>query len=329
MICSTMFELDVKDRKILYQLDLNSRQSLNTIGSNVRLTKTVVQYRIDRLIKAGIIKNFYTSIDFYKLGYINLGIYVNYQYYTPDIEKDIIEYFVHSEHAWFIANIQGKFDLIVLFSVSNMNQFLSFWKKTLTKYRFYFQSALFSFFTKTYYLPVSYLLEEQEIAQRLAHELVDGGTKVDIDETDRAILERLSMNSRKPIIEMAEELKTTSTTIANRIKKLEKMKVINGYRINIDYLKLGLQLFNVHFNLRNYDKIYQILSYVKRNPYLISASEVIDHCDLSLNYHIKNFNELHHIIKDIYNKFPNDIKNHMTFSYPEIYKQNYNPKFDL
>jgi Lrp/AsnC family transcriptional regulator for asnA, asnC and gidA len=324
-----MFDLDVKDRKILYQLDINSRQSFNTIGSNVRLTKTVVQYRIDRLVNTGIIKNFYTSIDFYKLGYINLGIYMNYQYYTPEIEKDIIEYFVNSDHAWFIANIQGKFDLIVLFSVSNINQFLSFWKQTLTKYRFYIQSALFSFFTKSYYLPVSYLLEEPDAAERLEHELVDGGVKVDIDDIDRAILERISLNSRKPIIEMAKELKTTSTTIANRIKKLEYMKVINGYRIHIDYLKLGLQLFNIHLNLRNYDKLYQILSYVKRNPSLISASEVIDHCDLSLNYHIKNFNELHHIIKDIYRKFPNDIKNHMTFSYPEIYKQNYNPKFDL
>jgi Lrp/AsnC family leucine-responsive transcriptional regulator len=324
-----MFDIDIKDRKILYQLDLNSRQSLNTIGSNVRLTKTVVQYRIDRLVKTGIIRNFYTSIDFYKLGYINLGIYVNYQYYTPEIEKDIIQYFVNSEHSWFIANIQGKFDLIVLFSVRNMNQFFSFWKKTLTKYRFYFQSALISFFTKTHYLPVTYLIEEQDTTQRLNHELIDGGTKVDIDDTDRAILERISLNSRKPIIEMAEELHISSTTIANRIKKLEQNKVINGYRINVDYLKLGLQLFNVHFNLRNYDKIHQILSYVKRNPYLISVSEVIDHCDLSLNYHIKNFPELHHIIKDIYNKFPNDIKNHMTFSYPEIYKQNYNPKFDL
>jgi len=324
-----MFNIDVKDRKILYQLDLNSRQSLKTIGSNVRLTKNVVQYRIDRLIKNGIIKNFYTSIDFYKLGYINLGIYVNYQYYTPEIEKEIIKYFVNSEHAWFIANIQGKFDVIVLFSVSNMNQFFSFWKKTLTKYRFYFQSALISFFTKTHYLPISYLIEEHDITQRIEHELVDGGTKVDIDDTDRAILEQISLNSRKPIIEIAEELKTSSTTITNRIKKLENIKVINGYRINIDYLKIGLQLFNVQFNIRNYDKIYHILSYVKRNPYLISASEVIDSCDLSLNYHIKNFNELHYIIKDIYNKFPSDIKNHMTFSYPEIYKQNYNPKFDL
>ena len=129
-----MFNIDVKDRKILYQLDLNSRQSLKTIGSNVRLTKNVVQYRIDRLVKNGIIKNFYTSIDFYKLGYINLGIYVNYQYYTPEIEKDIIQYFVNSEHAWFIANIQGKFDLIVLFSVSNMNQFFSLSEISLMQY---------------------------------------------------------------------------------------------------------------------------------------------------------------------------------------------------
>ena len=324
-----MFDIDVKDRKILYQLDINSRQSLKTIGSHVRLTKNVVQYRIDRLIKTGIIKNFYTSIDFYKLGYINLGIYVNYQYYTPEIEKNIIQYFINSEHAWFIANIQGKFDLIVLFSVSNMNQFFSFWKKTLTKYRFYFQSALITFFTRTHYFPISYLLEEYDITQRLKHELIDGGTKVDIDDTDKAILDRISLNSRKPIIEIAEELNTSSTTITNRIKKLEAMKVINGYRINIDYLKLGLQLFNVQINLRNFDKIHNIISYVKTNPHLISVSEVIDNCDLSLNYHIKNFNELHQIIKDIYIKFPNDIKNHMTFSYPEIYKQNYNPKFDL
>ena len=319
-----MVKIDLKDKKILYQLDLNSRQTLNTIGSKVRLNKTVVQYRINRLVKKGIIKNFYTSINFYKLGYINLGIYVNYQYYTPEIEKEIINYFVNSKQAWFIANIQGKFDLIVLFSVSNMNQFFSFWKKTLAKYRFYFQSAFISFFTKTYYLPISYLVDNQNNKERL--ELVDGGNKVDIDDTDKKILQYISLNSRKPLIEIAKDLKITSTTIANRIKQLENIKVINGYRINIDYLKLGYQLFNVHYNLKNYDKIHQILSHLKRNPHLISASEVIDSCDISLNYHIKDFKDLHIIIKDTYNKFPNDIKNHMTNSFPEIYKQDYNPK---
>ena len=323
-----MVKIDVKDKKILYHLDLNSRQSLKSIGSHVRLTKSVVQYRINRLVEEEVIKNFYTSIDFYKLGYINLGIYINYQYYTPKIEKEIIDYFVQSKYAWFIANVQGKYDLIALFTVKNMNQFFSFWKNTLSKYRFYFQNAIISFFTKTHYLPSSYLVDGTDEATRLKHEIVDGGAKVDIDEKDREILKHISLNSRKPLIEIAADFGTSTTMVANRIKKLEKEKIINGYRINIDYSKLGLQLLNVQFNLRNYDKIYEIIRHVKHNPHLISASEVIDNWDLSLNYHIKNFNDLHFIIKDIYNTFSDDIKNHMTFNYPEIYKQNYFPKFD-
>ena len=86
-----MSKIDIKDKKILYQLDINSRQSLKNIGNAVGLAKNVVQFRIHRLKQRGIIKNFYTAIDFYTLGYINLAIYVNYQYYTPKIEREIIK----------------------------------------------------------------------------------------------------------------------------------------------------------------------------------------------------------------------------------------------
>jgi len=55
-----MVKIDKKDREILYQLDVNARQSLRSIGSKVGISKSVVQYRIDRMITEGIIKNFYT-----------------------------------------------------------------------------------------------------------------------------------------------------------------------------------------------------------------------------------------------------------------------------
>ena len=74
-----MIKADKKDRDILYQLDLNSRQSLKSIGDKVHLKKNVVQYRIEKLVKSGIIKNFYTSINFHKLGFVNLGIHIKYQ----------------------------------------------------------------------------------------------------------------------------------------------------------------------------------------------------------------------------------------------------------
>ena len=56
-----MQELDSKDYKIIYYLFLNSRESLSALGKKVSLPKTVVKYRIDRLVKENIIQNFKKS----------------------------------------------------------------------------------------------------------------------------------------------------------------------------------------------------------------------------------------------------------------------------
>ena len=146
-----MDKIDLKDRKILYELDKNARQTLSQIRKNVRLPKSVVAYRIKKLEETDIIKNFYTVINFYKLGYTNLAIYVNYQYYTPAIEKEIINHFVNSEYSWWVANIQGKYDLVVLFLIKDLNDFFSFWKKTLDEYKFYFHcDSLGCFFSRRF-----------------------------------------------------------------------------------------------------------------------------------------------------------------------------------
>ena len=48
--------LDIKDRKILAELDKNSRQSLKKIGKKVRLSPEVVFHRMKKLEKSGVIK---------------------------------------------------------------------------------------------------------------------------------------------------------------------------------------------------------------------------------------------------------------------------------
>ena len=48
-------KLDLKDRKILYQLELNCRQSNTQIGKKVGLSKDVITYRIKRMEEKGII----------------------------------------------------------------------------------------------------------------------------------------------------------------------------------------------------------------------------------------------------------------------------------
>ncbi len=74
-----MEKLDLKDRKILYELDINSRQSFSQLGKRVGLHKDVVAYRVKKLQEKGIIKNFITEINNYKTGYPTVKFYLNYQ----------------------------------------------------------------------------------------------------------------------------------------------------------------------------------------------------------------------------------------------------------
>ena len=55
-------ELNLLDKKILYELDLNSRIPISTLAKNVRTSKETVNFRIKRLIKNGYIKGFVTTL---------------------------------------------------------------------------------------------------------------------------------------------------------------------------------------------------------------------------------------------------------------------------
>ena len=70
--------LDIKDKKILYQLESNSRQPLSSLAKKVGLSREVVAYRIKQLEQKGIIHHYVTVIDFVRLGYMFLRIFFRY-----------------------------------------------------------------------------------------------------------------------------------------------------------------------------------------------------------------------------------------------------------
>ena len=87
-----MLKLDLKDRKLLYELDTESRQSAHQIAKKIGLSKDAVIYRINKLQEAGVIKQFHTIINVGKLGFISFRLYLKLQNTTPEKEEEIIEY---------------------------------------------------------------------------------------------------------------------------------------------------------------------------------------------------------------------------------------------
>jgi Lrp/AsnC family transcriptional regulator for asnA, asnC and gidA len=321
-----MVKIDSKDREILYQLDLDSRQSFAKIGKTVGLSKTVIAYRVNKLIENKIIKTFYTVIDAFKLGYISFRIYLVYQYMTQEKEKEIIDYFTKQKLNWWTISAEGRFDLAVIMWVKNINDFYSFWEETLRRYRDYFLEQQFSVYIQLYTYRHSYLLDDVNKSDRTKFEIMGGGQQVAIDDLDFRLLRLIAPNARIPVKELAQKLNATVAVVNYRLKKLMREGVIQGFRTDIDFGKLGYQFFKADIDLKDYKQRGKIINYAKTSPNLVRIDKSVGISDLELEYHVQSLDQFHQIMKDLINKFPDVIKKYKYVYASRLHKMNYMPE---
>jgi len=322
-----MVSLDLKDHKILYQLDLNSRQSLTQIGKKVNLPKNVVQYRIKRLEEEGIIQRYYTIIDTFKLGYISYRIYFTYQYTTASVQNEIINYFVANNDTYWIASTEGRYNLIVIVWVKDPCKFYTFWQNMMKKFRDYFQEKDFSFYFQLSHYHNSFLLDDYGKKDRERCEVIGCGEQIPVDELDLKILRTIASNARMPITLIAQKVRSTIPTVNVRLKKLRKAGIIQGFRTEINIAALGYQQFKVDIDLKDYSKIDAITQYLKENPHLVYITKTAGHADIEPSFRVQGLNEMHEIMDDLNRKFPGALKNYLYFQIVHMHKLDYMPVY--
>ncbi|MCJ7697947.1 MAG: Lrp/AsnC family transcriptional regulator [Thermoplasmata archaeon] len=319
-------KIDVKDKKILYQLDLNCRQSNTMIGKKVGLSKMVVRNRIKKLEEQGIIKNYYTVIDGLKLGYVVLRLYIIFQYSTREKKQEIIDYFVKTKSAVVTYSLSGKYDFEVVFWIKDFGAFFSFWQETLNKYGDYFQNQVLSFYIEYITYKLSYLLPEEPIENRARQiDAMVGGKHVDIDDFDFKLLQILAVNARISLCELSNQLGKTSEAIKYRIKKLMKQGIIKAFRPNIDLSKIGYCYFKVDIYLKDYKQRANIIKYIISNPNLFAIDVTTGLSHLELEFHLKDLTELHSLMDGINKMFPLAIRNYNYFLFEEVHKYVFMP----
>jgi DNA-binding Lrp family transcriptional regulator len=316
-----MYKIDLKDRKILSELDLDCRQSNAQIGKKVGLKRDVVAYRIKKLQDEGIIKNFYTVIDTFKLGYNVFRLYINFQYVSSDVKEEIIQYFVDHKDSWIVATVKSEIDLDVVLWVKDIFDFYQFWDKTLDKYEDYFAKYSISIYIQAHVYKKSYLLSEEESeTDRELFRMNCGGKPVEIDETDHKLLNEVAVNARAPLIELAEKLGCSSQSVNYRIKNLVKSGVIKAFRVDLDLSKLGLQKFKVDIYLKDHKLKTPIFNYLKNKHYLEFMNLAIGWADLEPEFVVKDFDELLKTLDKIDTKFSGAIKKQSFFIAEKFYK---------
>ena len=317
-----MEKLDVKDRKILYELDIDSRQSFSQLGKKVGLHKDIVSLRVQKLQEKRIIKNFYTQVCGNKLGYTYVKFYLTYQNVTPKIKQEIIDYLVQNPYTLAVHSCGGHYDLCVCPWVENITNFSTIWNNIIGKYKDYFSSQVFCVHNLQIKYKLIFLLDEKPDKKEERILSVDSSDykKVEIDELDKKILDLLALNSRISTVEIAQKLKSNVTEINSRVTALVKKGVIIRFTINIDWPKIGYEWYKADITLKKPEKRQQIIEYIENNPNLIHRIASLGYVDLELTFILNNAIQLHQILEDLSLKFPDAIQNYKYFSIINTHK---------
>ena len=313
-------ELDIKDKKILFELEEDSRQSNSSIAKAVGLSKDAVGYRIKQLENKGIIRGYRTIVNVQKLGYTLYRTYFRFIDISQNELNKIIEFLKKEKNVWWIGRLDGSWDFIFAYWSKTSKDFYDFYKMFSAKFRKYIKDKL-----------ICPLISYTEIPRRY---LINSISKIDIeiddkiekpDKTDLNILKMLSKNARMPLVEIASKLKVDNMTIYHRIKNMKDKKIILGYKVDINVRKLGRDFYTVEIDLRDFSKFEEIKNEAYSILEFTARSISIGGNDLEFDLEIENTQRYYEIINSLKDKFP-EIREIRYFRVIENYKILYMPE---
>ncbi len=278
---NTDIKLDVKDKKILFELDFDARQSNAAIAKKVGLSKQGVDYRIKRLLKTGVVAGFYPVINIGSLGYFYCRLFIRWHNLTRAKEEEICAGLAKDKRISWIVAFDGAYNIVVAAYTKSLGDFKRLSEEILERYGHYIKEKRESIGTKVIHFQSRYLLGSQETGR-----LVVGETKgaAIVDNVDVELLRLLTANARMPLVELGSKLNISPKVAAYRIKRLEKQKVILGYRPNISHGIIGYAHYKVLFYLSNVNKqeLQRFKSYLMMLPEVIYVVEEVGIADVDV-----------------------------------------------
>jgi len=319
--------LEIKDRKILCELDVNARQSASKIGKKVGLSKQVVTYRLNKLIERGIIQKFYAVLDTSKLGFTTHKIFLRLQNTDVNKQEEIINHLRNHERVQFFISTDGMFDLVFNVLTKNADELYLFVRELENQYGNYIAEKEIVIMIFSSFFFRDYFLNKRSNQIRKPMFFGSEAIPIKIDKTDEKILSILGINARTPIIDIAKKVNLNADTVGIRINKLEKTLIIQNYMVLPDFSLLNQTSYKVMFALRNLteEKERELREYSKTQPNIWFHSKSLGKWDLEINMDVDNANQFRKIMMEIKSRFSDIIKEYHTLQVSKVHKFNFYP----
>lgn len=297
-------ELDKKDWNILALLSQDCRMSLTQLAKQVQVSREVVDYRIKRLIKNGIIKSFCTEINMQAFGFTKHVFYLELKNINKKKEEEILTILRNNKYISWIVTSTGKWSIIFDIHSKNtqhLSQLIDDLKQNMSKSLGEYEIVTlenYQYFHSKFY------------GKNMIEKRKDFISKMKLDEKDLLILRLLSNSARIDYVELSKIIKLTPEAISKRVKQLKEGNIIKQFYIFPDLIRLGFEHYNIQLNLENIDvqQEKQLLNHLKMHKSVSFIYNPISHWDVEFGVFVKNPGELRNFMQDLRALYPQNIR---------------------
>jgi len=319
-----MVELDVKDRKILAELDKNARLSDSEVAKKVGVSKQVANYRIKRLLEEGIILDFYTIVNTGKLGLNSYYVFLQFENINKQQEKVLLEKIKNLDFVGWLVSGTGRWDAIVLIYAKDIETFDKLLNNLINLCGNHLHEYNFTILIKGEHISYKFISSENI---KSIHQTEKVET-IALDKIDKKILYSISHNARASIVELSEFVKIPLHVISYHLKNLIKRGVIEGFKPKINVNKLGYQwhVLFIQFQKTNETRKKEFIEFCKSHKKIYYVTNTLGEYNLMLDIHVKNTEEFKDVLLELKEKFSDVIKLYESIILFDEYKIDYFPK---
>ncbi|MBU2561507.1 MAG: AsnC family transcriptional regulator [Nanoarchaeota archaeon] len=316
--------LDMKERKILKELLLNSRIPITLLARKVGVSREVALYRVNKLRK-DVIKGFYTMIDTRKLGFHRHACFMQLKGVSAEEEAGFIRYLAGQEHITYLGPVIGRWNVVFDILARDDEQLKQIMDGIMRELPGKVDN----------YVIAGTLLKEEMfptkivgITQHAKDARPVKSKRYELDDTDKIILGLLSDNPRLEYTEISSKLKMTANSIRYRIRNLEKSGIVQGYSISVDMKRLGLDFYNLQLKITNPARMGMLVSFLRSHPKSIYYYRYLGHenWDIDVGVVVRDSLELRDFILDLRKSFTDTVKLFDLYVVTEETKANYPSK---
>lgn len=304
-----MEKLDNLDSKIVYELGADARQSYKQIAKKINSKKEVVAYRIQQLIKKGIITKFVPVFALSEIGVFSGKIYIRLRGIRKEVEEKLYFSLVQDKKIAWVAKSLGSWDLLIGIYFRNIVEFGKIKEYILNKYGKYIRTYEISYIEDGIVFNRDYLIDKK-ITYR--NSFIFSGQVGDkkLNGFEIRIINFIKNNARFTVLDIAKNLRVDVRTVLKTIRNLKDKKILQGFTVFIDLKKLGLQLHKLCFYLENYNEkdFQRLLETLKQNRRVIHLAKSQGSWELEVEIEESDLKNIYDYVKELRNVFPEFIK---------------------